>query len=137
MRISKSVLILLSIFLTFFMSCEKEETELVDNLEEVGILGKWRLLFITVNGITDMSIRFDTIEFCTDSERGDLKGKFSAIGTGYETNGVFEIEKKKEIIYFDYNNTQKIYGFQISYDLMTFSYTKDGQDITEDWSRLE
>ena len=137
MRTSKSLLILFPIFLTFFTSCEKEKTELADNLEQVGILGKWRLVFITVNGITDMSIRFDTIEFFTDNEIGDLKGKFSAIGTGYETNGVFEIEKTKEHIYFDYNNTQKSYGFQISDDLMTFSYVEDGQDVTEDWSRLE
>ncbi len=122
--------------LTVLISCEKDDTEQIENLEQFGILGQWKLETRTINGITDLSIQCcDYIEFEADSEIADLKGKFLANGVGYETKGVFEIDTSKTTIQFDYGDTQKSYEFQISEDLIIFSYSEDNLEIIEDWRK--
>jgi len=127
--------------ITVFTSCEKDKEhdkiEPSDKLEQFGILGKWGHQSITINGITDMSIRYDTIEFILDSEINDLKGEFRSKGVGYETNGQFELDTVNKIIHFDFNNTQKSYVFHISDDSMTFTYSEDNIEIIEAWRKEE
>jgi hypothetical protein len=134
----KFLLIALFTILTVLTSCEKDETEQIDNLEQLGIFGQWKLETLTINGITDLSIQCcDYIEFKADSEIGDLKGEFRAYGVGYETNGVFEINTSNTSIQFDYGNTQKSDEFQISDDLIIFTYSDDNQEIIEDWRKVK
>jgi len=125
-----------------FTSCDKDEEndniEPSDNLEQFGILGRWGLQSITINGITDMIVHFDTIEFTTGIDGDDLKGEFiSSDGAGYVTNGQFELKIVNNIIHFDFNNSQKSYEFHISNDSMTFTYSEGNNKIIEDWRKEE
>lgn len=123
--------------ITVLASCEKEEIEQADSLEQFGILGKWRLSSITIDGITDMSIRYDTIEFSTGIAKADLKGEFRSIGPGNETKGLFELDNASKTLLFDYNDTRKIYLFHISENSMTFTYSEYIMEFIENWSKVE
>jgi hypothetical protein len=142
MKQLKYILVLSLAILSVFTSCEKgEESDNIepsDNLEQFGILGKWSLQSITINGITDMIVHYDSIEFTTGIEGDDLKGEFlSSDGSGYETNGQFELETANNIIHFDFNNSQKSYEFHISNGSMTFTYSEDNNEIVKDWRKEE
>jgi hypothetical protein len=143
MRHLKYVSVLFLSILTVLTSCEKDEimqinnVEQADSLEEFGILGKWGLQSITINGITDMIVHYDTIKFSADSEIADLKGKFKRRGVGYESNGQFELNKAEETITFTYDDKQIIYGIQISDNYMVFSYSENNASIVEDWRKEE
>lgn len=135
MRHRKYLIVMFLTIFGVFTSCQKDEIDETDSLEQIGILGKWELQSITINGITDMSIRYDTNEFIKDSEIGDLKGECRSIGAGYETIGQFELDTANNIIHFDFNNTQKSYEFQIKDDIMIFTYSESNQEIIEDWRK--
>jgi hypothetical protein len=141
MKQLKYLLVLFLLILTVFTSCEKNEEndkiEPSDKLEQFGILGKWRLQSLTINGITDMIVHYDTIGFTTGIESNDLMGEFRSVGAGYETNGSFELNNENNTIIFDNNNTQKLYEFLISGNYMTFKYNEDSIEYIEDWSKVE
>ena len=129
--------ILLFTSIILLTGCDKDETEQIDNLEQVGILGQWKLDTRIVNGISSLAIECcDYIKFKTDSGLGDLKGEFRAFGVGYKTNGVFELNTSKNTIQFNYDNTQKLYRLQISDDFITFTYSENNQEIIEDWRKV-
>ena len=126
------------IILFVLTSCENDEIEQTDRIEQFGILGQWKLESLTINGITDLSIQCcDYIEFKKDTDSDDLKGEFIAYGVGYETNGVFELITSNNTIQFDYDNKQKVYEFQILDNLIIFKYSDDNQKIIEDWRKVE
>lgn len=130
--------VLFVIPLLVLSSCEKDEVEQTDQLAPIGVLGQWKLEIRSVNGISSLAVECcDYLEFSTDSEPSDLKGAFRALGAGYETDGVFELNTSNNTIQFDYNDTQKLYGFQLSDDLITFTYSENDQDISEDWRKEE
>ena len=136
---SRFLLGFILVFLLALTSCKKEEEEVVvvqpDHLEQVGILGAWRLQARTINGITNMSVHFDTMEFETGSASNDLMGDFRSVRPGSETVGQFEVNTAEQTILFHYNDTQLVYDFQISGNSMTFTFTVDGDEFIEDWSR--
>lgn len=134
---SNFIAILFLTLLTLFSSCKDDEIVQADSLEEFGILGKWGLQSITINGITDMSIRYDTIEFKADSDLNDLKGEFSAYGVQYETNGMFELMPSNKTIEFNYGDKQKLYEFQLAGDLITFTYFEEQLAFIESWRKAE
>lgn len=144
-------LLLLTTLLSF-TSCVKVETEkseshveesyevssTIDQLEQMGVLGTWKLSERSVNNISDLSVPCcDYFEFKKDAISEDLIGNFRAYGTGYEQNGVFMIDNTNSTIEFEYNNEQKSYGFQISGNVITFTYTEDNDNIVENWRREE
>jgi hypothetical protein len=55
MKAVSSILFLSSIVLIFLSSCEKKEIDQPDKLEQMCILGKWKLQMRTINGITDLT----------------------------------------------------------------------------------
>lgn len=121
-----------------FSGCEKDNNETSDNLEQFGILGQWKLKTRIINGIADLSITCcDYIIFKPDNEPENFKGKFTAYGVGYETNGEFELNPSSSIINFVYDNSQKSYEIQISDSLTTFRYNENIQEIIEDWKKEE
>ena len=135
----KYLLVLSLSIITVFTSCEKDEEnykiEPSDRLEQYGILGKWRLQALTIGGITDMLIRFDTIEFTGDSELDDLKGEFTRTYVGNDINGIFELDTANSIIHFDINNTQKSFEGAVSDNWLTITYYADSVEILEDWKK--
>ncbi|MFN4764547.1 hypothetical protein ACKGJN_15565 [Gillisia sp. Q332] len=134
----KNLKILFVFTLIAFSSCNKEESEQIDNLEQVGVLGQWKLETRVVNGISSLTVECcDYIEFKTNTEPSDLRGEFRAFGAGYETNGVFELNTSNNTIQFDYDATQKLYGFQIIDDIITFTYSDNNQNIIENWRKDE
>jgi hypothetical protein len=119
-----------------FTACEKEEP--TDQLEKLGILGKWKLETRTINGITSLeALCCDYLEFLPDSEYNDLAGEFKSTGPGYETDGTFRINESRDTIEFSFNRRQLVYGFQMSNDLMTFSYYEGSANFIDDWRRQE
>lgn len=130
--------ILFVISLLALASCEKEDVQQVDELEQTGVLGQWKFEKRTVDGVSNLTVECcDYIVFETDSDLSDLKGTFRAFGAEYETNGVFELNTSNGTIQFDYNDSQKIYEFQISDDLITFTYSEGNQEVIEDWRKEE
>lgn len=77
------------------------------------------------------------IEFKIDSEPEDLTGEFRAHGFGYEVNGIFELNILKNTVHLDYEDTQKLYEFQILNDVISFTYSENDQEIIEDWRKEE
>lgn len=129
---------ILILILTVLSSCEKDEIQTPDNLEQIGVLGEWKLETRTINGISDLAVLCcDYIMFRTDNELDDLKGEFTAFGDGYETDGVFKLNTASNIIHFDYDNSQESYEFQISNDLITFTYDENSQEVIENWRKEE
>jgi hypothetical protein len=119
-------------------ACEKENSDQSSDLENTGILGKWEIQSYTYNGITDMSINCCSfLEFNYDGIAHDLMGDFRAVGTGYETKGIFKLDLKNFTILFEYSNKQKLYEFQIQDSHLAFSYNEDGTEISETWIKLE
>lgn len=120
-------------------NCKKEEEinspKPIDNLEQIGILGKWWLQSRTIDGITSMIIHYDTLEFMVDQKIVDLKGKFRSKNGQVETNGQFNLDTTNQLIQFDYNETQKYYKYSISDELMIFAYSEDSLEIIEEWRK--
>ena len=134
MKQLKFLLVLSLSVITVFMSCEKDKTEPSDNLEQFGLLGKWKLDSRDYGGILSGAVLCcDTLEFKSDSESTDLKGLFRAVGAGYETNGVFEFDNLNETIELNYDNKQKLYEIQISETRIVLNYVEDSVAITEWW----
>jgi len=120
------------------VGCEKDENEKQDNLQQTGIIGKWKLESRSIDGISSLAVECcDYIEFKTDNELDDFKGEFMAYGTGYETTGEFELNTTENTIHFDYNNTCRSYEYQIFAGLLEFIYMEDDQKIGEDWRKEE
>lgn len=121
-----------------FASCDKNEVEETDNLQQTGVPGLWKLELREINGISGLAVECcDYIEFKTDSEPTDLKGKFRAFGVGYETNGVFELNTTDETIKFIYDDEQLLYEIQISENKIVFSYSENNDSIVEHWRKEE
>ncbi len=119
------------------ISCDKEEIEQTDNLQQTGILGQWKLDSRETNGISSLAVECcDYIEFKTDSEPTDLTGEFKAFGAGYETNGDFELNNANQSIEFIYDE-QLLYEIQISDENIVFSYLENNDSIVEYWHREE
>jgi hypothetical protein len=128
--------ILLVAILFAMPSCQKSEPAPLDELDQLGITGQWKLESRTVDGITSLIIECcDYIEFKVDNEPDDLKGEFISFGVGYETVGQFEINRTENSIDFYYNNQQKTYDFRIQNDLILFTYFENDQEITESWKK--
>ena len=130
--------VLLLAFLTVFSSCKKEDDkdpiEPSDNLEQYGILGKWKLDSREYGGISDGAVMCcDTLEFKSDIQTTDLKGLFRAVGAGYETSGAFELDVLNESIEFTYDDEQKNYGIIISDSRIVFNYSDNNESIVEHW----
>lgn len=139
--------ILLFIAFIAFTSCDKEEVEAeqtenlkqTDNLSQTGILGKWALNGRSINSISDLTVKCcEYIAFKADNNPNDLKGEFKSTGTGYETNGVFEVIDTINSIQFAYKNTQKLYEFNLLQNQLSFTYfMKDSSKVLENWTRVE
>lgn len=137
MRNNKVYAAVLLAFVAITTGCKEEHREPVDPLESMGLLGNWRLQSVTINGITDMIVYYDTLELTTGLVSDDLIGEFRSVGVGYQTNGQFEINEVHDSIFFFYNNTQKAHPFRVLENSMTFTYFKNSNEFSEDWSKLE
>ena len=127
------------LFLLFtFTGCSDDVEDPIDNLEELGILGEWKLESRTVNGITSLAvICCYTIEFKTEGRKNDLKGEFISKGDGDDAIGIFEINSSDNTIQFDFNDRLLVYGLVISEDYITFNYKEDDDSFSESWRKLE
>lgn len=122
--------------------CDKEETAVdpgsTEILDQVGILGKWGLQSITINGITDMIVHYDSLEFTTGIETNDLIGDFlSSDALGNETNGQFEIDTINNVILFYVNSSVRSCEYEISANWLALTYSENNINIIEDWIRNE
>ncbi len=132
----RNIILLFGVSLTVFTACPKEDSLQVDELQQVGILGEWKLQIRFIDNVTDLTAPCcDYMEFKEDGQTDDLQGAFSAYGVGYETDGVFELNENKDTILFEYDDEQRVYDFHLSDDVITFRYAEDDREIVEDWKR--
>lgn len=142
MKQLKYSLILSLAFLSVLTSCEKDEEnvkiENPDNLEQIGIIGQWKLDFREINGISSLTVECcDYRNFEIDSKPNDWNGLLIAFGTGYETHGEFELDTSNESIEFSCNGDTKLYDIQIAVDRIVFNYLEDNDSIVEHWVKEE
>lgn len=136
MKAVSSILFLSSIVLIFLSSCEKKEIDQPGKLEQMGILGKWKLQMRTINGITDLTAPCrEFIDLKADNEADDLKGNFLATSPGHETSGLFEISTTAKTIRFEFDNKQMTYAYSLSETMITLTYMENEVVIIEDWTR--
>ena len=131
----KSILIFTILVFAAVPSCNDDE-ELIgeDILQDIGIIGKWKLDSRAVDGISNLAVECcDYIEFEQDNQTSHLSGNFKAYGYQYETNGIFTLDLNVESILFEYDNTQKVYIYTLEENILAFRYTENGQEISETW----
>ena len=134
-NIRKIVFLFITILIAI-TACENDEIERKDNLEKIGILGVWKLEMRIVDGIAHMAVECcDYIEFNTDSKPSDFIGEFEAYGIGYEKNGIFQVNSTNDTVLFDYDNTQRLYRFEVLDNSLSFYYSEDNQEIVENWRK--
>ncbi len=138
MRLSgKRILLLASMFL-IFTGCKKNEPEQTEVLKQTGILGKWKLEMRSIDGIAGLAVECcDYLEFTEDNVVSDWIGVFEATGVGYETTGFFEIDAAGSTIQFNYEDSQKVYEYQIEEGDITFTYMDNNQSIVEHWRKQD
>jgi hypothetical protein len=117
-------------------ACEKDNTPAYDPLLQSPVIGTWKLETRLINNLSDLAVACcDYLEFSTDVNPNDLKGNFTASGTGYENYGSFEINSDTQSIRFEYDNNTLLYNLQFSDDRIIFTYTEDDADVEEVWRR--
>ena len=133
----KSILIFTILVLAAVPSCNDDE-EFVgeDILQEIGIIGKWKLDSRVVDGISNLAVECcDYLEFEKDNQTSHLSGNFKAYGYQYETNGIFTLDLNDQSILFQYDNTQNLYAYSLVENTLSFSYIDNGQEISEIWRK--
>ena len=134
----KNIIVLSLAILTVLSSCKTTIIEPSDDLEQHGILGRWKLDSRGYDGIIGGAVLCcDTLEFQPDALTTDLKGLFRAVGSGYERNGVFELDPLNESIELSYDNEQRSYDILISETTIVLDYVEDSLAITEWWLKQE
>lgn len=117
-------------------ACEKDNTPAYDRLLQTPVTGLWKLEMRSFGGISHMAVLCcDYLEFSTDADPNDLKGNFTASGTGYENYGSFELDIDTQSIRFEYDDNTLLYNLQFSDDRIIFTYTEDDADVEEVWRR--
>lgn len=136
---SKVFALSISIIVVTLTSCSKENPgQELDALQQIGIPGQWKLEIRLVNGITNLAVKCcDYIDLKTNDQPNDLKGNFTSTGSGYETNGTFELDTIENTILFEFKNKQLLYSYQLDGNVLTFEYSENGQAVIEDWWRIE
>ena len=133
----KSILIFTVLIFAAVPSCNDDE-ELVgkDLLQDIGIIGKWKLESRAVDGISNLAVECcDFIEFEQDEQTDPLTGHFKAYGYQFETNGSFTMNLDEESILFQYDDSQKLYAYVLEENILAFRCTENGQEISETWRR--
>ncbi len=124
--------------LLLITSCEEDQVESLDHLEQVGILGQWKLDNRSVNGIANLAVEScDSLHFDADSEPTDWKGMFRASGNGYARTGDFELDTLNRTIAFSYEDVLKWYSIQLTHNSIRFNYLENQDQIEEYWIKLE
>ena len=135
----KFLSLLLAVGLIILTGCAKEEPAQTSELEQLGVLGTWKLETRVANGTTSLAVECcDFIEIKEDSQLDDLNGTFTSYGVGYETNGSLEISWPYDLMIFHFNNDRKSYVYKVEGATLTFNYTdEDEQPIVETWVKEE
>ena len=138
MRLFGKVLFLLASTIFVFTGCKKKESDQTEVLKQTGILGYWKLELRSIDGIAGSAVECcDYLEFTEDNVVSDWIGVFEATGVGYETNGIFEIDAAVSTIQFNYEDSKKVYEYQIEEGDITFTYMDNNQSIVEHWRKQD
>lgn len=137
-----SLLLLAFIFASFLIHCKKQEVEThmesPDNLEKIGLLGKWKLDSREINGVSSLSVECcDYLHFEPDGIPTDWSGSFQAIGAGYHTTGDFELDTQNDSINFSFDGSQRIYSILITNTNIVLSYLENSDSLVEYWIKSD
>jgi len=134
----KWIVYMLAFCLSFFLiSCDDEVYPTMDRLEDAGILGEWKLDSRVVNNIGDLSIMCcDYLVFSTSGSPDDLRGNYTARGSGYENSGEFVCTEALDSLTTVRDNQIRTYGLNIEAERLTFSYIEEGDEIVEYWVKV-
>ena len=135
----------LLLFMPFLMAfqCESDDPAPIDNLESIGLFGRWEIQDEVMNGIiSDMIPRCcEFLEFEPDENIRDNKGLLSYTDSqGLVNSGTFNVDiDNQTILFIDNENDEFIFDFSIndSQEILTVDFTENETNITQSWVRIE
>lgn len=128
-----------------FTGCVKEAIEeveqhdsvvVISNLDGLNLFGTWTLESRAYNGTSNLAVECcDSLILREDANSHDLRGEFTAIGVGYETNGTFSLDASGSTIAFTDGSSQWLRDLAISGDAMQLNYTEEEREVEELWRK--
>lgn len=135
-------LLLIIPFLMAFQ-CDSEDPAAFDNLESIGLFGRWEIQDEVINGIiSDMIPRCcEFLEFEPDVNIRDNRGLLSYTDSqGLVNTGVFDVDiDHQTVLFIDQENDHFIFNFSLvhSQEILTLNFAENGTNITQSWVRIE
>lgn len=134
-------ILLITPFLMAFQ-CESDDPTPFDNLEEIGLLGRWEIQAEVINrNISDMIPRCcEFLEFETDADIRDYKGLLTYTeAQSLTNNGTFEVDiNNQAILFIDNENDAFLFEFSLdeSEENLTIDFTENGINVTQSWIKI-
>lgn len=134
-------ILMITPFLMAFQ-CESDDPAPIDNLEEIGLIGRWEIQDELINGnISDMIPRCcEFLEFEPDNDIRDYKGILSYTDSqALVNNGTFEVDiNNQTILFIDNENDEFLFEFSLDgfEENLTIDFTEDGTNYSQSWSKI-
>lgn len=135
------VLFLAGLLMAF--QCESDDPSSIDNLEPIGLFGRWEIQDEVMNEIiSDMIPRCcEFLAFIPDDTIRDNKGLLTHTDSqGLVNSGTFEVDiDNQTILFIDNENDEFVFHFSIndSQEILTIDFTENASLFTQSWIRIE
>ena len=135
------VLFLTGLLMAF--QCESDDPASIDNLEPIGLFGRWEIQDEVMNEIiSDMIPRCcEFLAFIPDDTIRDNKGLLTHTDSqGLVNSGTFEVDiDNQTILFIDNENDEFVFHFLIndSQEILTIDFTENASLFTQSWIRIE
>ena len=135
------VLFLAGLLMAF--QCESNDPSPIDNLEPIGLFGRWEIQDEVMNEIiSDMIPRCcEFLAFIPDDSIRDNKGLLTHTDSqGLVNSGTFEVDiDNQTILFIDNENDEFVFHFSIndSQEILTIDFTENASLFTQSWIRIE
>jgi len=135
------VLFLAGLLMAF--QCESDDPAPIDNLEPIGLFGRWEIQDEVMNEIiSDMIPRCcEFLTFIPDDTIRDNKGLLTHTDSqGLVNSGTFEVDiDNQTILFIDNENDEFVFHFSIndSQEILTIDFTENASLFTQSWIRIE
>lgn len=113
-----------------------------DNLESIGVLGRWEITDEVMNGVADLLPKCcEFLEFIPNDNIGDYKGFLTYTDSnGFANKGTFEVDiANQTILFIEDDNDEFTFEFTVDDPQanLTIEFTENGADFTQRWIRVD